>query len=120
MNALQNINNQMEPSNKFTLALAALVGVMGAAVSGLGLSGAGAENLPQLAAIAVPSVVAFVLSYLLYQTSETAAFAGMPLDGELTALLPELAESLQQPTLIPAAVSVSAENEAAFAFTDAA
>lgn len=54
-----------ETSDKAMLTLSALVGIIGAAAMGMNMSGLQAENIPQLAAIAVPGVVAWVISYLI-------------------------------------------------------
>lgn len=109
MDALKNTDNSAERTNKLMLALAALVGIMGTTVTGLGLSGTGAEGIPQLAAAAIPGVVAFLLSYLLYQTPAFAETTALPLDGELVALLPEYTESLPQPVEVGGMIPVYAD-----------
>lgn len=103
MDALKN-------TDKLMLALAALTGIMGTTAAGLGLSGTGAEGIPQLAAAAIPGVVAFLLSYLLYQTPAIAGTAALPLDNELIALLPEYAESLPQNAEASGLLPVYADN----------
>lgn len=93
MDALNNTDISTERANKLMLALTALAGIMGSAATSLGLSAAGAEGITQLAATAIPGVVAFLLAYLLYQTPASSETPALPLSDELVALLPEYAAS---------------------------
>lgn len=101
MDALNHTDISTEGTNKLMLALAALSGIMGTTAAGMGLSGVGAESIPQLAAAAIPSVVAFLLAYLLYQTPAFSETAELPLNSGPVALLPESAEGLPQAAATP-------------------
>lgn len=98
-----------DPSDKLKLALTALVGVLGTAAAGIDLTAVGIKTIPQIAALAVPGVVAFLLSYLIYQVPQTVTSFDAHWEDELAMLLPELATALPQQALVPVTASASAE-----------
>jgi hypothetical protein len=64
-------------SDTLPLALSALTGVLSAAASGAGIFLTGGDGIPQLAAAAVPGVLAFLVSCLMAQNMT--ADSGVPL-----------------------------------------
>ena len=97
-----------DPSDKLKLALTALVGVLGTAAAGIDLTAVGIETIPQIAALAVPGVVAFLLSYLIYQVPQTVTSFDAHWEDELAMLLPELATALPQQALTASASAETA------------
>ena len=65
-------DSALKRSNAVILALAALAGVLGVMATGGEISTSAADWLPQLAALSLPGVVAWVISYLMYQRTDCA------------------------------------------------
>lgn len=64
-------DNRNEQKNRFKLTLAALAGVLGTATMGSDIITASidSDSLAQMASIAVPGMLSWVLSYLIYKKS---------------------------------------------------
>lgn len=88
-----------EQNSKAALVIAALAGVVGNAADGIGISAFGADLLPQLAALAVPGLVAWVLSYLVFKKPDVSVPLLPEVGGEFAQLLTEKADI---PSSVPA------------------
>ena len=62
-----------EQKNKAMYAIAAVAGAMGSVSDGLSIGAAGAELLPQLAALAVPGLAAWAIARLMFNKDKTAS-----------------------------------------------
>ena len=81
---------QSDPENrtqKLLAALAAIAGTLGIIAAGGSIAANGIDSLPQIMAMAVPGLVAWVISWLLYQTDDSAEIDETKIAEELSLML---------------------------------